>query len=666
MAHNHAVYDCDTRFIINPTTRQIRNDSSRKTVLIQHDHNSERFTFELPKMVEGHDMSLCNKVEVHYLNVAAKGEDKVSGLYTVNDLHEDGDNVVCSWLISQNATQLVGVLNFIVAFSCIEDGVTTYAWHTAVFGGISISDGINAGDTFEADYVDVIEQWKTKTIADITDKVNASVSQWAEAEATRMRSEWQNEIAVERARIDNLASLKEGSTTGDAELQDIRVGADGVTYPTAGDAVREQFKKTHNDIQLGVFFDDMIRDSIKELKDIPLVWTANKFWNISTGVATLTDYTGYYFAGDEIEVTAGERYIITGEQGSSAKQRLWVVTDSAYNVLTMTGTSGVTNFDNQVITIPVGGAKLLITRHSTAPILMKEYYHAISTKNTLDGLHVSIIGDSISALNGYIPEGNDPYYGTGMGSYQNMWWAQFCEKLKATPLMIEAWSGSTVTSGIVDNKLEASSDNRCKNLHAYIVSTADDHDMLVTNDNISSLNQSPFFDGFVVGDYVKRINPDIIIIAMGVNDYSYNAPMGDWNGSTKLDLTDTTNFRNAYANMLVKIHETYPLAVIYCLSPFFVHRITVDDWDVNRNSQGLTYLDYEQAIKEVSDLLQAEFIDINNLGFNRYNYYPTFCEDSEEHPTHPNALGQRIIGQTVATLVEAKLNAYIRWLQDKN
>ena len=45
-------------------------------------------------------------------------------------------------------------------------------------------------------------------------------------------------IAVERARINQLASLEEGGTTGDAELQDIRIGHDGTEYSTAGEAVR--------------------------------------------------------------------------------------------------------------------------------------------------------------------------------------------------------------------------------------------------------------------------------------------------------------------------------------------------------------------------------------------------------------------------------------------
>ena len=48
------------------------------------------------------------------------------------------------------------------------------------------------------------------------------------------------DISVIESRVNNLTKMNEGSTTGDAELSDIRVGADGVTYDTAGEAVRTQ------------------------------------------------------------------------------------------------------------------------------------------------------------------------------------------------------------------------------------------------------------------------------------------------------------------------------------------------------------------------------------------------------------------------------------------
>lgn len=63
-------------------------------------------------------------------------------------------------------------------------------------------------------------------------------------------ADWVNEITnassaipninLLSARVDEIASLDEGSTTGDAELADIRVGYDGTTYANAGTAVRTQ------------------------------------------------------------------------------------------------------------------------------------------------------------------------------------------------------------------------------------------------------------------------------------------------------------------------------------------------------------------------------------------------------------------------------------------
>ena len=49
-----------------------------------------------------------------------------------------------------------------------------------------------------------------------------------------------NRLNVLEARMDEFSNLPDGSTTGDAELQDIRIDYTGNTWPTAGDSVRSQ------------------------------------------------------------------------------------------------------------------------------------------------------------------------------------------------------------------------------------------------------------------------------------------------------------------------------------------------------------------------------------------------------------------------------------------
>lgn len=163
LSHIHSVYDTDTHFKIDATTRVVKNTPETKVMIVQHDHNSERFTFEIPRYVDGHDMSSCNVVQVHYINTDATGKGVYNkGIYEVDDLQisPDDDNVViCSWLISGNATQYVGKLSFVIRFACTTGGVVDYAWNTATHSNVHISSGINNGNEIAEEYVDILEQW---------------------------------------------------------------------------------------------------------------------------------------------------------------------------------------------------------------------------------------------------------------------------------------------------------------------------------------------------------------------------------------------------------------------------------------------------------------------------------------------------------------------------
>lgn len=174
MMRLHSIYDSDSHFIINPTTRAITAGKSSKTKLVQYDTNSERFTFELPRYIEGHDMSLCNKVEIHYINLSADKTSRVEDVYLVGDVQLSPGSegvVIFSWLISGNATQYAGSLNFLIAFKCLTGAVIDYAWHTETFKNITVLNGMNNGEAVIVEYSDVLEAWKAEVLNDLYPKI---------------------------------------------------------------------------------------------------------------------------------------------------------------------------------------------------------------------------------------------------------------------------------------------------------------------------------------------------------------------------------------------------------------------------------------------------------------------------------------------------------------
>lgn len=116
MSHNHSVIDLDKHFTIDPISRQITTQAD-KIKIMQHDHNSEIFTFEIPKNIEGHDMSQCNRAEVHFLNTSKDKTYESAGKHIVSDLHEkegSSNTLMFSWLVSQSATMYaIDKMNYI-------------------------------------------------------------------------------------------------------------------------------------------------------------------------------------------------------------------------------------------------------------------------------------------------------------------------------------------------------------------------------------------------------------------------------------------------------------------------------------------------------------------------------------------------------------------------
>jgi hypothetical protein len=251
--HSHSVPDSDAYFVIDPITRKIENTNRKKTVIMQYDHNSERFTFELPRYVDGHDMLECTSVTVNVNNIEVvdtKESDETEVVETrvnsdapdMTDLRvhpEDPEKVISSWLISRNSTQLAGILSFHIEYKCTDaNGDVVYEWATDSYDKIVVKARKKNGEAAVMEYTDILEQWRA-SIFGAGDSVMANITAEGEAQVAAVKAEsTTQQAAVELKGAQTLDSIPEDYTDIDAMADEaVRSKSDAIVCEVSGDSI---------------------------------------------------------------------------------------------------------------------------------------------------------------------------------------------------------------------------------------------------------------------------------------------------------------------------------------------------------------------------------------------------------------------------------------------
>ena len=219
-------------------------------------------------------------------------------------------------VMNSNITKVAGTLKMLFSIEKDDVKVSTFLLFADVREGIGENTGSSGGDTEVTvdleDYQKKMDnglETKNKYIVGAINEVNSQCKDIAKKtitteERAKLNSlenyddtSVKNDIQTQKSRIDTFTTLQEGSTTGDAELIDARVGANGVAYNNVGNAIRTQIKWITSDI-----------DKIKELKLVgknKFDKTQQKDGYYYTSKGVLKELEGWAIS-DKIEANKGD------------------------------------------------------------------------------------------------------------------------------------------------------------------------------------------------------------------------------------------------------------------------------------------------------------------------------------------------------------------------
>lgn len=398
------------------------------------------------------------------------------------------------------------------------------------------------------------------------------------------------EVAYARtnARIDNIIS----AVTTDTEVTDIRVGADGVTFGSAGATVRNQFLRHER------MFGEITGYSYLSTKSLVTFDEQRDGFIIrSDGVVTSNQYTSRFVVKKYENVPAGKYSAHGYPQGSNC---LYVIIGSDQTVLEYqkvddTLTADIRDYDFYVVyegcTVYVGG-------YDTIEPMLYKYDKTLSLK---DSLYVPQIESNNNALNPLYNKivtlnGDSIAYGAGCTVDGQSWgFMDFIAERNNMALDKQAVNGGCLSVKSTDS--------------------AGRHYICRTVENMNE-------------------NADYVIFEGGYNDWYLWHIVGSITETMSDEVNDNTVY-GALESICRQALERWKTAKI----GFIITHKTNTAWRTmhnNSSTEHVTLEDYYQAIRDVCEKYSIPYLDLSKVS--RFNTeltsYKTFTYNSDGiHPT---------------------------------
>lgn len=387
-------------------------------------------------------------------------------------------------------------------------------------------------------------------------------------------------------------------------------------------------EKIDADISINVFtkedgYDNITTKSLEHENIIDLNIFENRAWLNGNRL----DYPDYKCTS--IDIQKGCKYKIqTTSMGANCDAITFVDKDNTVlGKIEKYGGSQELVVNGSNLPLPIGSVKILISCEKSSDISVisaqsilddlktKVDSLSLSSKvssnyfSALKGKKLGIVGDSISTYEGWIPNGYDVYYRNGgiLPSVENTYWKIAINELGMVVGNC-SWSGSYVygDSTSTSNANIGTSTKRINDLSA---------------------------DG---------INPDIVLVYMGTNDFLFGIDKGEFNMSSDYADGNISTFMNAYALLLTKIRKAYPNCKILC-GTMPLQFASSPDLYVNNNwtsvrTKGESISEWNNAIKEIAKAFGCGVVDFATCAINSHS-------STLEDRCHPNIKGHKLMAE---------------------